>query len=479
MLQNKKDEKTEVLENFNKVRNILDYAKRGDIGAAELYADCYKGRRVYKGKSWYKRLDTGFWEADEGGAVLLDIGKTISGLFVKDLQKYIQSGAKQSDVATLTGMTNYLMQVRGISQVKKAAQSCLAHPGAWDDLEKESLIACENGIIDKKGNIRDPKPTEYARSKAPTIWEGIDTPAPLWEKTISEIFQGDKEIIDFVHRLFGYAISGAADERIFPIFYGGGANGKTVIIEVITGVLGENYRMTTSSNAVMEAKFETGGDSPTPFIVALKSKRVLWVAESKEGQRLDTSLVKRLTGRDTISGRLPHEKEYITFKPTFTPFLITNDLPHISAEDQAIWDRVLPVEFGARFVANPTKPNERKKIKALEDKILSKERAGVMAWLMRGYIEYQRIGLNVPPKILQWRDEYREAEDDFTPWVDTLNTSDPAIKTTSKELYREYKSWAALEDVYIVSKPAFDKRMSSRFKHGKNNKGKFYQGVKI
>ena len=84
--------------------------------------------------------------------------------------------------------------------------------------------------------------------------------------------------------------------------------------------------------------------------------------ESREGQRINAGLVKQLTGGDSITTRTLREKP-VTFKPTHKVMLLTNHKPHINAEDQAMWDRILLIPFEQRFIDHPKAPNERKKIK--------------------------------------------------------------------------------------------------------------------
>ena len=476
------NEKEEVLKNFdNKIKTTVPFAERGDMGAAEMYEKCYRGLRVYSGKAWYLRLESGFWEADKGGKVKLDIGQTIASFFVHRVPQHVGTHVMNAgEFAKLTAAQTRLLQERGIAATLRLSRSLFHYADGWDEYPSDVLIAVENGVLSKKGILRDPNPTEYARSKAPVIWEGLDTPAPLWEKTISEIFGDNPEIIAFIQRLFGYIVSGQANERLFPVFYGAGANGKSVLVSVLQGVLGKDYSFSTQANALMEAKYTDGRDKPNPYIFNLKGKRLVLAHESKEGQTLDTDLIKTMTGGDNLSARQLYGGEYIEFRPTHTSVLITNNLPQVSVKDQAIWDRMLPIRFNSRFVSKPTKPNEYKIDKDIARKIIRSEKAGVMAWLVRGYFAYQKSGLSTPQAVKNWRDDYRFKKDDFSRWVAArLDTSDPDVKTSASVLYEDYKKWAQNNNLTELKNTPFGSRMAERYTKSRNKKGVLYQGVKI
>lgn len=51
----------------------------------------------------------------------------------------------------------------------------------------------------------------------------------------------DDDLLAFVQRLFGYAITGDPRERILPIFWGGGRNGKSTLLETVSAALGSGY----------------------------------------------------------------------------------------------------------------------------------------------------------------------------------------------------------------------------------------------
>ena len=75
--------------------------------------------------------------------------------------------------------------------------------------------------------------------------------------------------------------------------------------------------------------------------------RLVSAIETDEGKRLAEALIKQLTGgTDTVKARFLFE-EYFEYRPQFKVFLATNHLPKITARDDAIWERVHRIPFGA------------------------------------------------------------------------------------------------------------------------------------
>ncbi len=73
------------------------------------------------------------------------------------------------------------------------------------------------------------------------------TPSPtekpaLFLEFLARIFDDDKEVIGFIHRLFGYALTGQVSEHKLFFFHGSERNGKSVLINVLLKIMGDYAR---------------------------------------------------------------------------------------------------------------------------------------------------------------------------------------------------------------------------------------------
>ena len=294
-----------------------------------------------------------------------------------------------------------LHSLRRITNVLTLAATLPAFALSGNEWDTPSmLLPVANEIIDlTSGTFREARPTDYIRSVSPVNWRGLNEACPLWDKAMQEIFNRDAELITFIQRLFGYAITGETKEQVLPILWGDGANGKSTIMDALSAVLGESICFNTQANSLMDIR-QNDGDGARPFVVSLRNKRLIWASESREGQKLNAELVKQLTGDGYITAR-PLFGNPVTFKQTHKIIMITNHCPRIpDGDDYAMWRRVLRVSFNTRFVNDPKLSNERKQDKDLLSKLRG-EYSGILAWLVRGCLEWQKQGLNVPASVIE------------------------------------------------------------------------------
>ena len=82
------------------------------------------------------------------------------------------------------------------------------------------------------------------------------TGCPRWCRFLDEITGGDSVFRDYLRRLAGYCLSGSTREQVFVFLHGHGANGKSVFLQAIAGVL-KTYAATATLDTFM------AGRSPT------------------------------------------------------------------------------------------------------------------------------------------------------------------------------------------------------------------------
>jgi putative DNA primase/helicase len=340
------------------------------------------------------------------------------------------------------------------------------------------LFCCLNGVIDlRTGEHRPGRPDDFSKTVAPTEWKELNEPAPTWERFLSEIYDNDRELIFYVQRLFGYCITGRTDEHILPILEGKGRNGKGTELETLSYVLGD-YCGQVEAELLLKQKFTRQSGGPTSDVMTLRGKRLVWASETDEGRRLNAGKLKWLTGGDSLTGREMYGRRQVNFRPTHKLFLITNHLPHANADDYALWKRLHRIPFTLSFVNDPKDPNERKADPQLLDK-LKAEASGILAWLVRGCLEWQRQGLNPPGIVKDSTEAYRQEEDIIKLFIDERCKTEEGLEIKAGDLYRAFKAWAEESGIRAMTGSTFGKEFKERFKSEKNYKGVFYQGVSL
>jgi putative DNA primase/helicase len=168
----------------------------------------------------------------------------------------------------------------------------------WDN--QPMLFACANGVIDlKTGKLRDGKPEDRLILHSPVLFDE-NARCPRFEKFLVEIFNRDADLIDFVHRAIGYTITGLTTEQVLFLLYGGGANGKSVLLSILRTVLGEYAYNMPFSTVELKDRSSIPND-----VAALADKRLVTSAETNDGSRFNEARIKALTGCDPITARFP------------------------------------------------------------------------------------------------------------------------------------------------------------------------------
>jgi len=223
--------------------------------------------------------------------------------------------------------------------------------------------------------------------------------SPLFDKFIARI-QPDREMREFLQRWFGLAMTALTGDQKIAFFYGSGANGKSVLVDLMARLFG-NYAATARIESLTGTN-RRGGSEATPDLVPLIGARFVRTSEPDEGQRLQEGLIKELTGGETILVRALHS-DFVEVRPQFKLTISGNHKPEIRGSDDGIWRRVMLVPFDVQIPEDERDQN-------LGDK-LWEERAGILNWLIDGLIDYLERGLSPPEHVLSATQEYREESD--------------------------------------------------------------------
>jgi len=263
------------------------------------------------------------------------------------------------------------------------------------------LFLCKNGVFDLKiGKLRDSTPSDKLHKLSPIVYDKHAT-CPQWERFLDEIFMGDKELIFFVQKFCGYTLTGNTGEEKFLILEGPGANGKSTLLEVIAGIMGE-YGVPIPFATFKDPRWDQGGNAHQADLVQMIGARFVRSVEVKEQARLNIERLKSLTGNDMMSARPPYARDAIKFYPVGKIWLAVNHLPKIYDTTNSCWRRLLRVPF------NYVVPLE-KRIKDFSKKLLLEESSGIFNWMFDGCYIWQREGIDttIPKAVESATNEYQ------------------------------------------------------------------------
>lgn len=450
-------------QNRKKTKSRLDdskfaYSSLQDnvLGDAGIFCELYRDNFVFNKSmdSWMSWAGH-HWQVDQMGHALGSIigvtnvykaevsrlSKKIKSLADDDPTEKILKGKRKELTRRIFALKDTPRASRVLT-LAHTSENALAVLG--DQLDKKPwLLACENGVINlQTGELEPGRQEDYLLKACPVAWpkDGIESKAELWEKTLLEIFSGRQHLVDFFQRICGYALVGSVLESIIVVMSGQGRNGKSLIVETVKNVLGPQAGA-IRSEMLLDQYRVASSSGPTPDLMALRGLRMAFASETDENCRISPSRVKWLTGNDTITGRNPHDKYEVEFKPTHTLFLLTNHKPRAPADDFAFWERVVLIPFDLSFVTRtPQAENEKIADLKLSQK-LEEEFPGILAWMVKGCLDWQNQGLNPPAIVKEAVKEYRRDEDSIADFIEECCVVGPGYSVGSTAIYEVFEDW--------------------------------------
>lgn len=327
------------------------------------------------------------------------------------------------------------------------------------------LLNCVNGTLDlRTGRLRAFDREDYLSKQLFQYYDDQAT-CPRWLAFLDTVFAGNQAMIDYLQRAIGYSLTGDTSEQCFFLCHGPGANGKSVFLDVVTALLGEFAQ--SSPMTTFQTKPNDSGSSND--LARMRGARLVTASETNDGVRLDEALVKKITGQDMITARFLYG-EYFDFLPQFKLWLAMNHLPTIRGTDDGIWRRVRMIPFSVII------PEEQRD-KHLSAK-LQQELPGILAWAVRGCLDWQQKGMRTPSEVIAATASYRSDQDVLGAFIDECCVTGPSFQVLFADLYTAYKHWAESTGEHVASQNKFGRRLTDRgFPLEHNRRGNMRVGI--
>ncbi|MFH9299411.1 phage/plasmid primase, P4 family [Streptomyces sp. NPDC017520] len=440
-----------------------------DRGNAKLFVALY-GRdfRHVPGIGWYRW--SGYrWALDEDDAVVWAAGEMAESLTENDPSGRCSTAElrrHQRRALSTSGMKAMLLQAKAAPGMVLNAARLDADPYA---------LCTPNGVVDlATGQLSAPDPEKHFHSRATSV-SARAMSTPRWNRFLTDTFGDDEDglaLIDFLHELLGYSITGDVGAQIMPFLYGQGKNGKSVLLDVMVKLLGD-YADAAPPGFLMARPFE---GHPTD-LAELHGRRIIVCSELKPGDRFDEARVKLLTGGDRIKARRMRQ-DFFSFTPTHKLWLLGNHRPEVGTGGYAFWRRMKLIPFERVVAAD-------RQIDNLADVLVTEEGPGILHWLITGARRYLSgpHDLTGPQQVRTATTAYAETEDHTGRFLGECCTLDPAMRAEQSQLYSSYTGWCRLEGANPVSSRAFAARVretigiSTPKQMILSNQRKFYPGI--
>ncbi len=352
--------------------------------------------------------------------------------------------------------------VAAIERLAKADRRLAATSDQWDS--DPWLLNTPVGALDlRSGKVRPHNPSDHCTKSTKVSPEGE---CPVWLTFLARVTDGDADLQSFLQRMLGYALTGDTTAHALFFLFGCGANGKSVAIDTVSGIMGDYHQ-----TAPIETFTHSTSERHPTELARLRGARLVTSVETEEGRRWAESRIKALTGGDKIAARFMRQ-DFFEFAPQFKLVIAGNHKPALRSVDEAIRRRFNLIPFSVTIPAEERDPNLRDKLKA--------EWPGILRWMVEGCLAWQDQGLAAPAAVREATSAYLEAEDALSVWIDERCIRDASAWTPSAALFSSWKAWADGTGEFVGSAKRFAQNLETRgFQPVRKMNGRGFQGLAL
>lgn len=321
---------------------------------------------------------------------------------------------------------------------------------------KNGILIHEGGVFVLKNHARE----QYATTQIPWTFDPAAR-CDRWDKFLHEIFESDPDQADkimLVYQMIGYCLLSFCPFEKFFLMVGNGANGKSVILEIIKAVVGiENVASVQPGE--FENRFQRGH---------LHGKLVNLVTEIAEGTQIADAQLKAISSGELTTaehkGQPPFE-----FEAYSTCIFATNHVPSTRDFSDALFRRAIILKFNRVF-------REEEQDKFLKQRLLA-EIPGILYRSIRALEDIFTFGFSEPASSKRAKEEWRVESDQAAQFFEECCVRASGKTIESARLYEQYVEWARAAGVHkFLNRKNFTSRL---LRLGGIGTGKGAKGVRL
>jgi len=424
-----------------------------DIGNGRRLVDTFKDViRYTPGLGWF-HWNSGYWKPDAEGLEVRELSKMIPTLVASETVKYADPD-KQGEAIKWAQQTKSIARIRSAIEAGNSDPRINRYVDDWD--KDENLLGVMNGVVDlKTGELLKNRPDLFITRRAPVGYI-VGQRNVRWEQFLDFATGGDKEFQEWLQRAAGYSLTGSRKYDVMFLVYGPAGSGKNTFVEALVKCLGTQQYAWPLDSSILAQNDGRANSQDLYHWAELRGRRMVWVDELPESERLKENSVKKLTGSTEISARSPGEKPF-TFSSRAKLWVSTNHRPIIS--DDAMWRRIRPVPF----LHVPESPDPE-----LKEYIFDPDGAlsAVLAWAVEGAIKIlgsgSKDGLGWCRTVSDAAEIYRKNEDRIGLFLNEETNENAGSTLSVKTLYTVYRAWSEDRGERPLTQIAFHRKLMDR-----------------
>lgn len=417
------------------------------------------GWGVWDGKRW----DT---EASEDKInrllhlAALDIHRKEEAIARKRMEKESRAGGAEGESARANYNArmkelNRLLMSRFIRDIVRMVRPYISvSPVVFDGKRTRDYLNCPNGIVDLRTGEVTPHRRDMYFTKVTGAKYVPGAEHPDWTTAIEGALP--PTVGKYLKRRLGQAITGyPPSDDVATFLGGGGANGKSTVVDAVHVALGGFYSNVPKSILLDGPKHDS-------LYFELKGVRLAVIEELPRGRWLDVDTLKDVTGTNGMKARAMRETHYTHWSASHTLFVTSNYAVKVVETDWSVWRRLEKILFSHTFGGpdsdRPGDPGLRDRLRESRDG----QAEAVLAWLVEGAGLWYAEGLSradQPEEVVAETAKWKMSGNPIVQFTDEVLAYDPRCAALGSDVYAAYRAFTTTTGGKPVNDQTFWSRM--------------------
>ena len=330
-----------------------------------------------------------------------------------------------------------------------------------DKMDQKDHLNLENGILEVN------ETSYYLKPHSPKYFDTEKLPVKFKpEKNCNKFLNFLEEVLPneedrkTLQEMTGEVLLGRGDkyDKMF-LLYGSGSNGKSSLMNIIKNLIGSENTTGIPIESLSQERFKAAK--------LVDSK--LNVDGDLSVDKVDSKMLKKLTGGDTITVEEKYDRPFEYKNDTVLTFL-TNHIPETEDHSNGFFRRWIIIEFNQEFTdQNDNNPN---RVPNIEEKICTpSELSGILNWAIKGYLRLERQGHFSKNWSTEYTRSYWYKETDPTKFfIEKKVTKSPQNFQSKDNAYTHYENFCDKHGLISDSKNEFCKKIKQNTNAKKTRK---------
>lgn len=438
-----------------------------DDGNALRLIDQYGDRLRYVDAWGWLQWDGTRWRIGSDSSVIALARMTVYGIRDDEATQVLDS-TRRAALLKWAQQSESAGKIAAMMQLARSDERVHRDPRDFDN--DPWLLNCSNGIVDLRTGELLPHDRNMHFTRSTHVMYDPECDTSYWESFMEQACDYDPELVRYMQRVVGYTLTGHTSMDTINIIYGPTASGKSTFMDGLGAAMG-SYAVATQSETLM---MKWGGQStPRDELARFAGARLVSTTEVPEGERFSESLIKQLTGGDTVSARFLY-RDTFEYKPQFKLYIATNHAPIV--RDEAIWRRIKRIPFPITVPPERRIPHLRQWVRHP-----SGGARQVLAWAVRGAVEWAKCQeLPDPAAVRMETDDYRREQDRFGQFIDETCIKREDAVVTFNQLWQRYRAYCDMLGERPMAHTTFKIKLQERgFARTRVGAGMAYRGLEL